>query len=44
MIQWLQKLSGKNNSNNMEKEELINLRKEMAKHKKKVKYIIILIN
>jgi len=35
MIQWLQKLSGKNNSNSMEKEELINLRKEMARHKKK---------
>ena len=36
MIQWLQKLSGKNNSNNMEKEELQNLRKEMARYKKKV--------
>ena len=38
MIQWLQKLSGKNNSNNMEKEELQNLRKEMARYKKKVYY------
>jgi len=42
MIQWLQKLSGKNNSNSMEKEELINLRKEMARYKKKVLLFILL--
>jgi len=36
MIQWLQKFLGRNNMNNVEKEELMNLRKEMAKYKIKV--------
>jgi hypothetical protein len=37
MIDWLLKVSGKNNNqNNMEKAELDNLRKEVTKLKKKV--------
>jgi hypothetical protein len=40
MIDFLGKFSGKNTShNNMEREELTNLRKEVAKLKKKVKYL-----
>jgi cAMP-dependent protein kinase regulator len=31
MIEWLQKISGKNNTQNVEKSELIELRKEVAK-------------
>ena len=34
MIEWLKKFSGINTAGNMEKEELKNLRKEMAKLKK----------
>jgi len=37
MIDFLAKFSGKNNNHNMEKEELKNLRKEVARLKKKVK-------
>lgn len=37
MIDWLLKISGKNNSQNMEKSELLELRKEVAKLKKKYK-------
>ena len=37
MIDWLLKISGKNNSHNMEKSELLELRKEVAKLRKKVK-------
>jgi hypothetical protein len=37
MIDYLGKFSGKNNNENMEKEELNNLRKEVSKLKKKVK-------
>lgn len=36
MIDFLAKVSGRNNFHNMEKEELNNLRKEVAKLKKKV--------
>jgi hypothetical protein len=36
MIDFLSKFSGKNNNENMEKEELNNLRKEVARLKKKV--------
>jgi hypothetical protein len=36
MIDWLLKISGKNNSQNMEKSELLELRKEVAKLKRKV--------
>ena len=36
MIDWMLKISGKNNSQNMEKTELLELRKEAAKLKKKV--------
>ena len=39
MIDWFSKISGKQSGNNMEKEELINLRKEVAKLKKKVLFI-----
>ena len=39
MIDWLQKISGKNNDQNMEKAELIELRKEVRKLKKIVVYI-----
>lgn len=35
MIDWLLKLSGKNNSQNMEKSELLELRKEVTKLRKK---------
>lgn len=37
MIDFLAKISGRNNRHNMEKEELTTLRKEVAKLKKKVK-------
>ena len=37
MLNWLQRISGRNNSLNMEKEELNELRKEVAKLNKKVK-------
>lgn len=40
MIDFLGKFSGKNNNENMEREELKNLRKEVAKLKKKVKFTI----
>lgn len=36
MIDFLGKFSGKNNNQNSEREELKNLRKEVAKLKKKV--------
>ncbi len=36
MIEWFNKISGRNNQFNMEREELINLRKEVAKLKKNV--------
>ena len=36
MIDWLLKISGKNNSQNVEKSELLELRKEVAKLKRKV--------
>ena len=36
MIDWLLKISGKNNSQNMEKSELLELRKEVSKLKRKV--------
>lgn len=36
MIDFLAKITGRNNSHNMEREELNNLRKEVAKLKKKV--------
>jgi hypothetical protein len=38
MIDFLAKISGRNNSHNMEREELNNLRKEVGKLKKKVNY------
>lgn len=44
MIDFLGKFSGKNNNENMEREELKNLRKEVAKLKKKVKFTIKNIN
>ena len=37
MIDFLAKFSGKNNHQNAEREELKNLRKEVARLKKKVK-------
>jgi hypothetical protein len=37
MIDFLSKFTGKNNSQNAEKEELNNLRKEVSRLKKKVK-------
>jgi hypothetical protein len=40
MIDWLLKIAGKNNTaNNMEKDELVTLRKEVAKLKKKVNHL-----
>jgi hypothetical protein len=39
MIDWLEKISGKKNSLNMEKEELIGLRKEVTKLNKIVRSI-----
>ena len=42
MIDWLAKISGRNNSQNAEKEELKNLRKEITKLKKMVSKIILL--
>ena len=45
MIDWLLKIQGKNNSQNMEKSELLELRKEVAKLKRKVsKNILIHFN
>lgn len=42
MIDWLAKISGRNNSQNAEMEELKNLRKEITKLKKMVNKIILL--
>lgn len=38
MIDWLLKISGKSNDQNMERAELIELRKEVAKLKKRVRH------
>jgi hypothetical protein len=37
LVDFLSKFSGKNNNQNMEREELENLRKEVARLRKKVK-------
>ena len=42
MIDFLAKISGRNNFHNMEREELNNLRREVGKLKKKVKLILLL--
>ena len=44
MIDWLLKIQGKNNSQNMEKSELLELRKEVAKLKRKVSNNILIHN
>jgi hypothetical protein len=41
MIDWLLKVSGKNTSQNIEKSELEDLRKEVAKLKKRVPKLLI---